>query len=149
MLMIPEKRLAVQAYEQVLDMIMGGQLKPGTLIQERRLAEHLNMSRTPLRDALLMLEGEGLLDRQGTKGLQVRFLNLEDFIENLNIRRLLEPDAARTAAGRVPQDVLDNLEARLEDLLADARLDARQPDRSLVRSIDEDLHTAISTAAQN
>ncbi|MCZ8099896.1 MAG: GntR family transcriptional regulator [Burkholderiales bacterium] len=149
MLMIPEKRLAVQAYEQVLDMIMGGQLKPGTLIQERRLAEHLNMSRTPLRDALLMLEGEGLLDRQGAKGLQVRYLNLEDFIENLNIRRLLEPDAARTAAGHVPQDVLDNLEARLEDLLADARLDARQPDRSLVRSIDEDLHTAISTAAQN
>ena len=38
MLMVPEKRLAIQAYEQVLDMIMGGQLKPGTLIQERRLA---------------------------------------------------------------------------------------------------------------
>ncbi len=149
MLMIPEKRLAVQAYEQVLDMIMAGQLKPGTLIQERRLAEHLNMSRTPLRDALLMLEAEGLLDRQGAKGMQVRYLNLEDFMENLSIRRLLEPDAARTAAGRVPRDELDNLEERLNQLLASARQDARQPDRALVRSIDEDLHSAISTAAQN
>jgi DNA-binding GntR family transcriptional regulator len=149
MLMIPDKRLAVQAYEQVLDLIMGGQLRPGTLIQERRLADHLNMSRTPLRDALLMLEGEGLLERHGAKGLQVKYLNLEDFIENLSIRRLLEPDAARAAAGRIPQNELDDLGKRLEDLLASARLDAQQPDRSIVRSVDEDLHNAISKAARN
>lgn len=149
MLTTPEKRLAVQAYEQVLDLIMGGQLKPGTLIQERRLAEHLSMSRTPLRDALLMLEGEGLLERQGEKGMRVRFLDLEDFMENLSIRRLLEPDAARTAAGRVPADVLADLEHRLHDLLAAARDGARHPDRTVVRTLDEDLHNAISTAAQN
>ena len=149
MLTTPEKRLAVQAYEQVLDLIMGGQLKPGTLIQERRLAEHLSMSRTPLRDALLMLEGEGLLERQGEKGMRVRFLDLEDFMENLSIRRLLEPDAARTAAGRVPADVLADLERRLGDLLAAARDGARHADRTVVRTLDEDLHNAISTAAQN
>jgi hypothetical protein len=50
MLTTPDKRLALQAYEQVLDLIMSGETKPGTVIQERRLAEHLQMSRTPLRD---------------------------------------------------------------------------------------------------
>ena len=49
-----EPQVAVQAYRRVLDLIMSGQLKPGTMLQERRLADQLNMSRTPLRDALLM-----------------------------------------------------------------------------------------------
>ena len=148
MLMVPEKRLAIQAYEQVLDMIMGGQLKPGTLIQERRLAEHLGMSRTPMRDGLLMLESEGLLERQGAKGLQVKYLALDDFIENLNVRRLLEPDAARAAAGRVPAAEIDQLRIRLGDLLDEA-LAGRQQDRAEVRSVDDELHGAIGAAAGN
>lgn len=149
MLMVPEKRLAIQAYEQVLDMIMGGQLKPGTLIQERRLAEHLGMSRTPMRDGLLMLESEGLLERQGAKGLQVKYLALDDFIENLNVRRLLEPDAARSAAGRVPAEILESLKTQLLDLLDRAVAGEGQPERAEVRSIDDDLHGAIGMAAGN
>ncbi len=148
MLMIPEKRLAVQAYEQVLDMIMAGQLKPGTMVQERRLAEYLNMSRTPLRDALAMLEGEGLLERQGAKGLQVKYLHIDDFMETLAIRRLLEADAARNAAGRVPGDVLQDLKTRLEEMLANFR-EGSAPDRAQVRAMDDDLHSAITLAAGN
>ncbi|MFZ9449981.1 MAG: GntR family transcriptional regulator, partial [Alphaproteobacteria bacterium] len=91
---LPDRRLASQAYEQLLDLIMSGQLRPGTMIQERRLAEHLRMSRTPLRDALLMLEHDGLVSRPGGRGLQVRHLDLDGFIENLAIRRLLEPEAS-------------------------------------------------------
>ena len=68
-LMAPDRRLAAQAYEQLLDLIMSGALKPGTMIHERRLAEHLNMSRTPLRDALLLLERDGLVSRHGRSGL--------------------------------------------------------------------------------
>ena len=98
MLTTPDKRLALHAYEQVLDLIMQGVVKPGSLIQERRLADHLQMSRTPLRDGLLMLEAEGLLVRQGARGLQVRAMHVEDFVNTLAIRRLLEPEAARIEA---------------------------------------------------
>lgn len=148
MLMIPDKRLALQAYGQLLDLIMSGELKPGGLIQERRLAEHLSMSRTPLRDALLMLEGEGLVVRQAGRSLQVKHLDLADFMENLAIRRLLESEAARTAAGRVPPAELAVLDERLQGLLQLIQA-GETPDRVVVRSVDEDLHGAIAEAAGN
>lgn len=149
MLMIPDKRLALQAYEQVLDLIMSGQLRPGTLLQERRLAEHLGISRTPLRDAMLILEGEGLLIRQESRGLQVRSLDVEDFIENLSIRRLLESEAARLAIGRIPEALLEDMVQRLEALLLEASEGETMPDRDMVRALDNDLHKAISSAAGN
>ena len=65
MLNIPDQRLVLQAYEKILEMIMSQQIQPGDLLNERRLAEMLDMSRTPVRDALLILKGEGLLLRQG------------------------------------------------------------------------------------
>lgn len=149
MLMVPEKRLAIHAYEQLLDKIMGGALKPGALIHERRLADALAMSRTPLRDALTMLEGEGLIERAGAKGLQVRRLDLDDFLEALAVRRLLESDAAAAAAGRVSRPIIDDLSERLQDLLHRRRAGERQPDRAFVRAVDEDLHEAIGEAAGN
>lgn len=149
MLTPPDKRLALQAYEQVLDLIMSRRIAPGTLLQERRLADHLQMSRTPVRDALLMLEGEGLLVRQGSRGLQVKSMNVEDFIENLSIRKLLEPEAARLAAGRVADEHLASLRDRLQALIRQAEAGGGAPERSDVRRIDEELHSAISDAAGN
>jgi DNA-binding GntR family transcriptional regulator len=145
----PDRRLAAQAYEQLLDLIMSGRLPPGTMIQERRLAEHLHMSRTPLRDALIMLEHDGLVSRPGGRGLQVRHLDLDGFIENLAIRLLLEPEAARLAAGRIPAAMLDGIRVRLEALLAGAVERPGAPDRSEVRSLDDELHSAITAAAGN
>ena len=147
-LMAPDRRLAAQAYEQLLDLIMSGALKPGTMVHERRLADHLSMSRTPLRDALLMLERDGLVSRHGRSGLQIRHLDLAGYMDNLAIRRLLEPEAARIAAGRVAAELLDDIRARLTAMLACAA-SAAAPDRAEVRAIDEDLHAAITRAAGN
>lgn len=149
MLTTPDKRLALHAYEQVLDLIMQGVVKPGSLIQERRLADHLQMSRTPLRDGLLMLEAEGLLVRQGARGLQVRAMHVEDFVNTLAIRRLLEPEAARIAAGRLPPEELADLAARFEALIARPPAAGAPPDRKEVRSVDDRLHDAVATAAGN
>jgi DNA-binding GntR family transcriptional regulator len=148
MLMIADTRLALQAYEKILDLIMSGALKLGALIRERKLTVPLSMSRTPLRDALLMLEGEGLLVRQPGRGLQVKQLALEDFMENLHIRRLLEPEAARAAAGRIPDAVLADLAGRLDALIGEAG-GGTAPDRALAREVDNDLHDLIADAAGN
>jgi len=141
-----EPRLAVQAYGRLLDLIMSGQLKPGTMLQERRLAEQLNMSRTPLRDALLMLEHDGLIARLGRSGAQIRHLDVESYIDTLAIRRLLEPEAARIAAGRIAPPLLEDLRQRFAALRAAA---AAKPDRAQVRALDDDLHSAIADAAGN
>ncbi len=147
MLNVPDKRLALQAYEKVLDLILSGQARPGDLLNERRIAEMLDMSRTPIRDALLMLEGEGLLVRQGKRGLQIKQMRIEDFMDALQIRLLLEPAVSRMAAGKVAAAPLDELAETLESLLSHA---AEGPaDREQVRSIDDRLHGLISDAAGN
>ncbi|MDF2810161.1 MAG: transcriptional regulator [Microvirga sp.] len=140
----PDKRLALHAYEQILELILSGQVAGGTLVNERRLATLLNMSRTPVRDALLMLEGEGLLLRQGSRGLQIRQMRVEDFMDALQIRQLLEPEVARMAAGRVPAEELRTLAAELQ-----AIIDGGSADREVVRGVDERLHGLIADAASN
>lgn len=149
MLTEPDKRLALQAYEQILNLILSGAASAGEMVTERRIADTLGMSRTPVRDALLMLEGEGLLIRQGSRGLQVKQMRIEDYMDALQVRQLLEPEAARLAAGRIPAAELDAWADRLRTLLEDARSGGARPDRSAVRDIDERLHGGIADAAGN
>lgn len=149
MLNTPDKRLALQAYEKVLDLIMSGEFQPGTLVNERKLALLLGMSRTPIRDALLMLESEGLVVRQGTRGLQIRQMNIEEFMDALQIRQLLEPEAARIAAGRVPAATLAEIADDLEAIVATAAADGRSVSREEVRSVDDRLHDLIAKAVGN
>lgn len=144
MLQPQDKRLALQAYEQILDLIQSKRAQPGEIVTERRLAEMLDMSRTPIRDALLMLEGEGLLIRRGTRGLQVKQIRIEDFMDALQIRSLLEPAMARMAAGRIPAGDLDSLRNQLQTLAAGGG-----NDRMSVREVDERLHEMIARAAGN
>ncbi|MBY6092369.1 GntR family transcriptional regulator [Maritimibacter alkaliphilus] len=146
MLTTPDKRLALQAYDRLLELIQGAELKPGDVINERRMAELLDMSRTPVRDALLMLEGEGLLIRYG-RALQVKQMRIEDFMDTLQIRMLLEPATARMAAGHMAAEEIAALRADLEQVLA-SEVDGRA-DRALVRDIDERLHGGIADAAGN
>jgi DNA-binding GntR family transcriptional regulator len=147
MLNTPDKRLALQAYEQILDLILNGSAKPGELVNERRLADALNMSRTPVRDALLMLEGEGLLLRQGSRGLQVKQMRIEDFMDALQVRLLLEPPVARMATGKVPPERIRQLRDQITQV-SEAKREG-PADRGLVRDIDEGIHGMITDAIEN
>lgn len=149
MLIETDKRLALQAYEQILNLILSGSIEPGAMITERRIAETLSMSRTPIRDALLMLEGEGLLFRQGTRGLQVKQMRIEDYMDALQIRLILEPEATRLAAGHMDGAELDALIVELEELIAEASHGNSKPERSVVRDVDDRLHNGIGDAAGN
>lgn len=147
MLKTTEPRLAQQAYEKVLDLILSGQAQPGDLLNERRLADLLAMSRTPVRDALLMLEGEGLLVRQGNRGLMVKQMKIEDYMDVLQIRMLLEPAVTRMATGKIADVLWEPLVERLNALIVEG--EKGQADRAEIRDVDEQLHGLISGAADN
>ncbi len=149
MLNAPDQRLAPQAYGQILDLILSRKAAPGDLLNERALAEMLEMSRTPIRDALLMLEAEGLLVRQGRRGLQVKQMRLEDMMDALQIRLLLEPAIARMAAGNVAEDALDALAEGFGRLLAAAEANGGGVDRDEARALDDRLHGLVSDTAGN
>lgn len=104
------------------------------------------MSRTPVRDALLMLEGEGLLIRHGSRGLQVKQMRIEEYMDALQVRLLLEPPVARMAAGKVPSGTVKSLKTSLEAVLEEGQTGL---ERNLVRGVDEQLHGALADAVGN
>ena len=133
-----------RAYEGLLDLLVSREIAPGDVLTERRLAVRLGLSRTPMREALHRLEGERILERRTDGKLYVRKLTVEDVMEALHVRRLLEAEAASRSAGRIPAETLADLRARLVRLREGA--DPTVPDH---RNTDEDLHSLIGQYGGN
>ena len=89
-----------RAAEQLREMIVSGTLAAGTDHLETELAERLGMSRTPVREATLMLEGQGLLEVRPRKGVRILPISPDDMEEIYEIITALESIAAGRAAGR-------------------------------------------------
>jgi DNA-binding GntR family transcriptional regulator len=87
-----------QAYDLVKERILSLTLKPGQYITDNEIASELNISRTPIREALRRLEHEGLLTNQPRRGWQVCILSLADIHEIFDIKEALEVMLARHAA---------------------------------------------------
>ena len=83
------------AYEELSRAIVNGTLKPKEVLNDRKLCEHLGVSRTPIREALRLLEGSGLVERRGRSGWIVADLNLRDIEELFELRILLETAGVR------------------------------------------------------
>nr|WP_206068495.1 GntR family transcriptional regulator [Nonomuraea sp. FMUSA5-5] len=96
--------------------ITTGRLRPGTPIRQDALAEELQVSRVPLREALKTLEGEGLVTYKPHKGYCVVMLSLDDLREVYRIRELLEEEAVRAAVARLTDDDLGRIEAAQEEV---------------------------------
>ncbi|MDA3624573.1 GntR family transcriptional regulator [Saccharopolyspora oryzae] len=87
--------------ERIRSGIYDGTLPPGTRLVERDLAELYEVSRLPVREALRILQNEGLVEHLPTRGLVVRTLDRSQVCELYDIREALEVLAARQAAERV------------------------------------------------
>jgi len=90
--------LGLSTYERMREMILRGELATGTALHEKRMADRLGVSRTPVREAITRLVSDGLVIREAGLTPVVRRLTVNDFIEILHVRRLLEVDAAGRAA---------------------------------------------------
>lgn len=116
----PRQRLSAQqvALEELRDSIQMGELAPGEQIMQEAVAASYGVSRAPLREALKILEGEGIVQYSAHRGYQVAVLSAEEIQETYRVRDLLEDEAIRRA---IP--LLDETDfARLTE--ANARLNA-------------------------
>lgn len=86
-------------YEIIRNAIIAGELAPGTPLVEGALAKQHGVSRSPIREAMVRLRHEGLLERRG-RAMTVRVLRAEDVLELYEVRIALEVTAARAAAER-------------------------------------------------
>jgi DNA-binding GntR family transcriptional regulator len=130
------------ATEHLRGQIVCGSLQPGEALPEAQVGEMLSVSRAPVREALTLLEREGLVefDRRGTA--RVCEFDLKDVRELGLMRMVLEPAASRLAAQRHPEADLDAIEGNLRALNAVRRLDE-------VTRLDLDFHRLIFVAAGN
>jgi DNA-binding GntR family transcriptional regulator len=115
----PSERRVVEKTSAVLvrlirAAIIDGRLKPGEPLREADLAGQLGTSRTPIREALLLLENEGLVEAVRNRGAVVRTYTPEELEELYTLRAVLEGHGARCAAKRITDEELAELEASCE-----------------------------------
>lgn len=108
---LQRESLHAQAIDRLRDMIVEGDLAPGTRVIEAELCEQLKISRTPLREALKVLAAEGLLDLLPHRGARVTEVTAEDATHLFELIAGLEGLAAELAAARMSGRELERLQA--------------------------------------
>ena len=124
------RNASVAATELIREAIIEGRLAPGQRLKEEELARELGISRTPVREALLLLQAEDLIDAAPNRGATVRTHTGQDLDDLYQLRALLEGYAARRAASRITDDAVARLRASCERF---EELDALGDLRDLVR----------------
>ena len=104
-----------RAYRAIRDQILNGSFSSGSRMVETRLAQQIKTSRTPVREALHMLEREGLLESIPRVGYRVKELKWDEVEEICEIRAVNEALAARWAINRITPKELEALKRNLEE----------------------------------
>ena len=140
----------VGVLERLRALILTGEYGPEERLIEEQLAERLGVSRTPVRQALTMLEAEGLVELAPNRGATVRSFTVADVWDIYDLRAVLEGHAARRAAGRIHRDELARLGALAVEMegLAGRFDDHGEEIRALV-ALNQEFHGAIVEASRN
>ena len=110
----PEETNSDYAYRLIRRNIMNLYLKPGAVLNEAELSDQLGMSRTPIREALILLKNEGLVDIMPQRGSRVSHISLSLVREGYFMRRILETAIIREIAGALSSEQTAALKANLE-----------------------------------
>lgn len=109
------------AYRVLKDNIMSIQLKPGDLISESDLSEKLNISRTPIREVLMKLKSEHLIEVKPQSGTYISLIDRNLIEEAVFMRYTLEKEVLKEACEYFPEDILMEIEKNIfaQSLIAD------------------------------
>ena len=134
------------AYDRLKADILDNTLPPGFMAPEPEIAERLGMSRTPVREALITLQSEGLVELIPRRGVRVLPISANDMREIYELLTLLEPEAAADVAGQVDNAAtvaaLDASTTRMEQAL-------RANDLEAWARADDDFHRELLRAKGN
>lgn len=146
LVLVPGARMALRDHvrQQLRTAIISGVFAPGERLNERALADELEVSTTPLKEALRQLEGEGLIEVLPRRGVVVRYN--EDFAEEMILARAaLESAVAALAARRATPDAL----RQLADTVERMRRATDAADIAQLIVLNESFHGKIHAAARS
>jgi DNA-binding GntR family transcriptional regulator len=134
--------------DSLLRDIVNGQIRSGDHLVTQALARRFGVSHTPVREALVMLAGMGLLDVAPNRGAIVRKLTAREVREICQVRRALECEAVRQACGRIEAALLQSLATDLQRLIV---VDSPNQHRFIAeaRMVDSRLHDLIAIQCGN
>lgn len=127
--------------------ILTGELKPGERLMEMHLAQRLGVSRTPIREAMRMLEREGLVTMVPRRGAEVANITGKDLKDVLEVRVALDSLAVELACEKITQEEMQELKRACETFERTTR--EKEPDAVKITKADVALHDVIVRATGN
>ncbi|MGV9798213.1 GntR family transcriptional regulator [Mycobacterium sp. NPDC003449] len=137
--------LTDRVYDELMRAVREGELRPGTMHSVVEISGRLGVSRTPVREALLRMAGNGMVRFERSRGVRILEVSTQDIEEIYSLRMMLEVPSAYRAAELMTDDLLAPVQEAF-DRMAEA---AEAGDESRFRAADVDFHAAIIAAAGN
>jgi DNA-binding GntR family transcriptional regulator len=134
-----------RAYELLRRKIVTTEMAPGSVIQESALMAETGLGRTPIREALKMLEAEHLVTVSPRRGMFVTTINISDLAHIQEVRSALDPLCVRLAVARITPGELAVLRALLDDMQGAA---ARR-DMQAMLALDGRFHQVLAESTRN
>ncbi len=132
-------------YQRMRDLLLTGVFAPGQWIRERDLTETLGVSRTPVREALRLLERDRLVIAESRKGFRIPIPSVKEITDFYELRTELEGFAAARAARQVSHAEL----ADLRQLISDAQTALSQENRAELIALNNRFHDVVAKASGN
>jgi DNA-binding GntR family transcriptional regulator len=142
---IPRAALHEQVAHRLRQMLVENRIAPGAKLNERELAELLQVSRTPLREAIKMLAAEGLVELLPNRGAIAVALSEADVLNTFEVIAGLEAQSGELAAERITEDEFNEIQAMHFEMLAAYT----RRDLSTYYNLNARIHNAINAAAKN
>lgn len=133
------------AAEAIRNAIQNGFYQPGEVVSQRRIGEDLNLSVTPIREAIIQLAGSGLIERHSHHSIKVKDVDAERLSDIYHVRLLLELDAIRLAFRNIEKSTIAELKlvnSNLKQLIKSTELET-------INSLDRQFHYIVFSQAQN
>lgn len=134
------------AYENILEMIVEGKIKLGSLVSQNAICRLLPMSRTPIREALFALESHGILEKKNTKYF-VSYLSKEDIIGLYEVRKILEGNSARMCCININSQGRSKIKSLIRNMKVVS--ESEESDAEEVAKMNGKFHETIANLAGN
>ncbi|AWS00296.1 GntR family transcriptional regulator [Metallosphaera hakonensis] len=138
--------LGETAYEEILKRILRGEYSQGQLLTEDKLCKDLNMSRTPVREALRVLESEGIV-KKVNRSYTVIYITSDEVEKLYEVRIPLESTASKLAAIRAKVEDISEMESILKKV--EEETNKESPDPSRLADLNGQFHDKVAMSTEN
>ncbi|MDP2699411.1 GntR family transcriptional regulator [Thalassospira sp.] len=146
---VGERSLREQAYDSFTTRLLSREIRPGQFVSQRELATITGMPLGAIREMVPRLEADGLISTVPQRGMQIAHIDLKLVRNAFQLRLFLEAEAAALFAIKAPDDLLAQMRARHEDVLARARQGITPDLLEHAQVVDWSLHDSIIDALDN